>query len=147
MLRKLDLPPVWFLLSIVCIWIGKITIPVMHIPFGKVGSGGITCAGLALGIWATIWFYRKRTPIEPFHTPKAFIVEGPYRLSRNPIYLAMVSFSAAATLWTGSVVGIVTTPLLWLILDRRFVRQEERVLHATFGGQAEVFFRATRRWL
>jgi protein-S-isoprenylcysteine O-methyltransferase Ste14 len=56
------------------------------------------------------WFWRKKTTIEPHHTPTALIVEGPYRLSRNPIYLALLALLAGYVLRLGSL-GPCSCPL------------------------------------
>ncbi len=145
-LRKLDLPPVWFLLSVAIIWLTDGFLPPLDVPYSQPAAMVMAGAGLGLGVWAAVWFYLKRTPIEPFHTPTAFIIEGPFQITRNPIYLAMVLFSTSATLWTGSALGLLTTSLLWLILDRRFVVKEEEVLRDLFGSEAREFFQETRRW-
>ncbi len=80
---------------------------------------------LAMVAWSAIWFWRKKTPIEPHHTPKTLIFEGPYRVSRNPIYLALVLLTFASALGHGSIFGIICTVILWIILDRRFAAKEE----------------------
>lgn len=104
-------------------------------------------AALALIAWSAIWFWRRKTPIEPHHQPKVLIVEGPYRLSRNPIYLALVMLTLSSALGHGSPFGLVVTGLLWWILDWRFARVEEDLLIATFSDEARTYLSRTRRWI
>lgn len=103
----------------------------------------------ALGIiaWAAFWFFRKKTPIEPHHTPKTLIVEGPFRLTRNPIYLALVLLTLASAIGHGSVFGLVAAAALWWVLDRRFAAPEEALLLATFGAEAQEYLARSKRWL
>lgn len=107
----------------------------------------VVVVALALIAWSGIWFWRKRTPIEPHHVPKALIVEGPYRLSRNPIYLALVLLTLGAAAGQGSALGVALAAGLWWVLDRRFARVEEALLLRSFGAEAEAYLAATRRWV
>jgi protein-S-isoprenylcysteine O-methyltransferase Ste14 len=142
-----DLPPVWLLGGMVASWLlGQVPI----LTFGAFGSalGAVLVAvSLAFILWSAWYFWRKRTPIEPHHAPKALIVEGPYRVSRNPIYLALVVIAAGVALRQGGALALAPVPILFFVLDRRFARPEENALREAFGGDAEAYLAATRRWL
>jgi protein-S-isoprenylcysteine O-methyltransferase Ste14 len=142
-----DLPPIWLLAALAAAWaLGRTPVPPLF-P-GAMSVGAILIAA-ALGLigWAAVWFRRKRTPIEPHHVPRALIVEGPFRLSRNPIYLALVVVALGFALRQPSAMALLAVPALWWVLDRRFVRPEEAGLRAAFGAEAECFLARTRRWL
>ncbi|REC94650.1 methyltransferase family protein [Kushneria indalinina] len=102
--------------------------------------------GLALAGWAILWFVRRRTPIEPHETPTCLIVEGPFRLNRNPIYSAMTLLLLALALWNGALSALLTVGLFPWVITRRFIHHEERALRDVFGAQAERYFARTRRW-
>lgn len=143
-----DLPPIWLLGTMALSW-GLARLLPAPSP-GAVGlwlGAGIIVAGLALIAWSGLWFLRKRTPIEPHHAPKALIVEGPYRVSRNPIYLALVAIALGYALRQENILALLPVPVLLVILDRRFASAEESGLRAAFGAQAETYLRTTRRWL
>ena len=144
-----DLPPLWWAGSIALIYLAKWLLPGLHLQSGLTGALSWILLALALGIvgWAGIWFWRKRTPIEPHHTPKTLIVEGPYRWSRNPIYLALVLLTLASAIGHGSVIGLFGALGLWWVLDRRFAAVEEALLLETFGDEAKAYLAQTRRWL
>jgi protein-S-isoprenylcysteine O-methyltransferase Ste14 len=144
-----DLPPIWWLCSIGLIYLGKWIAPDWHRPSEALTiiSRVIFYAALALIAWSAIWFWRRKTPIEPHHQPKVLIVEGPYRLSRNPIYLALVMLTLSSALGHGLPFGLVVTGLLWWILDWRFARVEEDLLIATFSDEARTYLSRTRRWI
>ncbi len=136
-------------MSIGIIYAAKWALPELHpqIPALFIASRGIFLAALLLLVWSAIWFWRKRTPIEPHHTPKTLIVEGPYRLSRNPIYLGLVLLTVASALGNGSVIGLLGAVALWWVLDRRFAAVEEALLCKTFGDEADQYLKQTRRWV
>ncbi|MDE1132202.1 MAG: isoprenylcysteine carboxylmethyltransferase family protein [Ascidiaceihabitans sp.] len=144
-----DLPPLWWAASIACIYFAKWTRPSWHFEADLLTlvSRVVFYTALAMVAWSAIWFWRKKTPIEPHHTPKTLIVEGPYRVSRNPIYLALVLLTFASALGHGSIFGIICTVILWIILDRRFAAKEEALLIEVFEEEAEAYLAKTRRWI
>lgn len=144
-----DLPPIWWAGSIAIIYLAQWALPGWHIDEGwrDLPSRIVFYAALAIIGWSAVWFWRKKTPIEPHHTPKTLIVEGPYRLSRNPIYLALVMLTVSSAIGKGSIIGLLCAAVLWMILDRRFAAREEALLVDTFGEEAEAYLSQTRRWL
>lgn len=144
-----DLPPIWWLGSIAIIYLGKWTAPGLHVSAGLLILLSWIVLVVALGIvgWSALWFWRKKTPIEPHHRPKTLIVEGPYQLSRNPIYLALVMITVSSALGHGSVIGLLAAVGLWWVLDRRFAGPEEALLRDTFGAEAEAYLNETKRWV
>lgn len=139
-----DLPPVWALGAALSAWALARVLPVATFPAGL--GRVFVAAGLALVLWAAWWFWRKRTPIEPRETPRALIVEGPYRINRNPIYTGLVLIVAGFALSLGALSALLPALALPVILDRRFVRDEEAALRAAFGAEAEAYLARTRRW-
>jgi protein-S-isoprenylcysteine O-methyltransferase Ste14 len=75
------------------------------------------------------------------------IVEGPYRVSRNPIYLAMVFASLGVALCFGAATAFLPSIALAIILHCRFVMPEEAGLRSAFGAAAEAYFSKTKRWI
>ncbi len=102
--------------------------------------------GAYLAIWAVISFRKFRTPIHPKRKPKELIQIGPYALSRNPIYTAMVLFAMGFALALGSVYGLLPVIGLFFLLRQRFVEPEEQLLREAFGAEAEDYIAKTRRW-
>jgi protein-S-isoprenylcysteine O-methyltransferase Ste14 len=139
-----DLPPVWALGAALAAWALARTVPVAS--FGPGLGRVLMAAGLGLILWAAWWFWKKATPIEPRHTPRVLIVEGPYRINRNPIYTGLALLVLGYALSLGAVSALLPALALPVVLDRRFVRPEEEALRAAFGAEAEAYFQATRRW-
>lgn len=144
-----DLPPVWTAFCAILIWFLGWACPVFDIsgPVARTLALLFIIVGLALPIWSIIWFRRKKTTVEPRHKPKSLIVEGPYRLSRNPIYLSMLLLMLAEALWLGPLSGFIGVIFLWAVIRQRFILGEEATLRAFFGDEADRYISQTRRWL
>ncbi len=144
MKRFPDLPPVWGFGAAALATLLAFTVPVARVPSWP--GVPVLLAGLALIGWSTSWFRRKRTTIMPGEQPTALIVEGPYRINRNPIYTGLVLIVLGYGLMLGALSAVVPALLLGWVIDRRFVRGEEAALAAAFGEAARDYFRSTRRW-
>jgi len=144
-----DLPPLWLAGCLAAAWLLARELPLVA-AFGPVFWGlGVLLALTGLGLigWSAIWFRRKKTTIEPHHTPGTLIVEGPYRYSRNPIYLGMAAILTGYVLWLG-VLSPVLLPVLFVgVIERRFIVPEEAGLITAFGPEARRYLQSTRRWL
>lgn len=153
MLKKLDVPPVWALGLAIISYLLASFLPIFS--FENLLSGWVSRAlplalivgGFALALWSAFWFWRKSTAIEPRRTPTSLIVEGPYKLSRNPIYSGMALVLLGFSLLLGAVSGFVGPVGFVLIITKRFIENEEAVLRQEFGEAAETYIRATRQWL
>ena len=123
--------------------------PVALVATPALRAGGIagTPGGLALTGWAAIRFRRKRTPIVPHPAPGVLIVEGPYRIGRNPIHLGMVPVLAGQVIWLGALSPLLLPPVLRAVLARRLVSPEEAGPVAAFGVEGRAHLARTRAWL
>lgn len=142
-----DLPPIWMAAFGVGQWVLGFFTPVVNSAALIWISAALILAGLVLIAWSALLFLRNRTPIEPHHRPRFLIATGPYRLSRNPIYLAMALLLSGWTLWMGVVAGLLAVPVFGWVIARRFIRAEEAGLQQEFGAQADEYLSRTSRWL
>lgn len=144
----IDLPPVWLALFLVLAWTLGQLVPVRL--FGDVGAfvgAALVAAGLLLMAWAAAVMMRARTTVIPHRAPTALVTSGPYRLSRNPIYLADATILAGAALWWDAAAALVLVPLFMSLISRRFILAEEKRLADAFGPALDVWSRKVRRWL
>ncbi len=144
-----DLPPIWFAASwLLILIVGRLT-PDWATPIGgHVSLGwGFTLTGLSLILWAAFWFWRKRTTIEPHHKATTLLVEGPYRISRNPIYLGLAVILAGSIIGRGIWFGIPVLIGFIAIIQKRFVVPEEAGLREVFGAEADAYLAKTRAWI
>ena len=142
-------PPVLFLASLVLMGALHYLLPVttwLDWPWRGLGAV-LLVGGLLVGLWAIGYFRRRDTTIIPFEQSSTLIVDGPYRLSRNPIYLAMVLVLLGVWLLLGSLSpALVVVPFVWWI-STRFIAKEEQHLETQFGRPYLAYKARVRRWL
>jgi len=103
--------------------------------------------GVALIFWSIALFVRRGTPIRPFTESSALVREGPYRLSRNPIYLGLALILASSAAFLGSATPWLALASFVLVIRQRFILREEALLRARFGAEYVEFCRRVRRWI
>lgn len=145
----LDLPPLWLVAFLALAWGLSRAVPIAPFdwPAGVEIGWGLVVAALALALWSAAAFHRARTSIIPGQTADALVTDGPYRWSRNPIYLADVVILAAASLILGALWPILLAPGFVWVLERRFIRPEEAMLRERFPEAFQEWSRRTRRWI
>ena len=123
MSRPWDIPPVWFVLAALCVWFLHRWIPgaqLWNYPW-TLAAVPIVTSGLLLLFWSAGWFRRQGTAIRPF-APATFLVrEGPYRFTRNPMYLGLVTMLVGGAVALGSATCWLVPLAFAAMLHRRFV--------------------------
>jgi protein-S-isoprenylcysteine O-methyltransferase Ste14 len=104
-------------------------------------------AGLAIALWGALALRRAGTAIPPNLPTTELVTDGPFRWSRNPLYLALTLIYAgigliADDLW----ILMLLVPLL-LLIHWGVVVREERYLEAKFGEAYRRYKERVRRWL
>lgn len=102
----------------------------------------VALAGASIGL-----FRRKDTSMITFRPASALVTTGPYKLTRNPMYvsLALLTLAFALFLNTWWIVGLLLPALL--AVQRFVIEPEEKYLHRRFGAEYEEYARRVRRWL
>ncbi|MEO3429204.1 isoprenylcysteine carboxylmethyltransferase family protein [Pelagibius sp. CAU 1746] len=103
--------------------------------------------GLLLILWAGGRFFRAGTPLPPHRPATALVTEGPYRRSRNPIYLGLALIYLGVVCATASLGILVSFPLVILVMEFGVIRREERYLERRFGRDYLDYKARVRRWL
>ena len=142
----LDYPPVWLIVFMALAW----GIAQAHAPFGDslLWTGRVLIgAGIAVMLWAAIAFKRARTTIVPHAPPSALVDTGPFRYSRNPIYLADLVILAGWCLSLGAPLALILlAPFAW-VLQTRFIQPEEARLTEHLGAPYTAYRDRVRRWI
>jgi protein-S-isoprenylcysteine O-methyltransferase Ste14 len=97
--------------------------------------------------WSLWLFSRHETGLLPGQATQNMIEEGPYRLSRNPLYVGLLALYLALALLTDTLCGLVLFPVAVLLVRWGAIRPEERFLHERFGAPYDDYTRRVRRWL
>jgi protein-S-isoprenylcysteine O-methyltransferase Ste14 len=142
-------PPTYLLIAIILVLALHFLLPGMTLissPWTLFGILPIV-AGIAINLSADQVFHRAETAVCPFDMPSALVTYGPYRFTRNPMYLGFVMILIGITMLMGSLTPFVIVFAFWLLLDRQFVNQEEQKLAAKFVARWDMYKKQTRRWL
>ncbi len=103
--------------------------------------------GFLLRVWATYLFYGQHMKVISLVPQKQLITSGPYRISRNPLYLGgNVFIFLGAVLFLGSTTGIALTAVNIFVVDVT-IRREEKQLAQEFGEAWAQYRKRVRRWL
>ncbi|MHA2252849.1 MAG: methyltransferase family protein [Candidatus Kariarchaeaceae archaeon] len=125
----------------------KINIPY---PFNLLGL--IICfLGLILVAWAnfTLLVVGKigLKAREPYHIPSNLVFKGPYKYSRNPIYLAVVIMLFGLVIVTTSLLIAILTIGVFFLFRIKFIGWEEKNLEEAFGSEYLDYKKRVRRWI
>ncbi len=115
-------------------------------PLRGLGVLGIL-AGLGLAGWATSQFRRSGTSVLPFEPPRVLVTGGPFRFTRNPIYLGMAVALGGIGILLRSLAPLLVVPVFLGLLTGRVIRREERALERTFGEAWQQYKASVPRWL
>ena len=114
----------------------------------QIMGGGvlIVMAGSLLGA-ALFCFRHAGTHVETWKPSSALVTDGPYRVTRNPIYVAFLVAFIGLACALDNPWFLILGPVLAAILDVGVIRREERYLEARFGEAYRAYCRDVGRWL
>ena len=142
-------PPTYLLIAIFLIVILHFILPVMTlipVPWTLLGVVPLVL-GIVINVQADQLFHEVDTPVCPFDKSSVLVICGPYRFTRNPMYLGFTLILFGVSILAGSLTPFVIVLAFALLMDRMFIRMEEQKLASTFGVQWEAYKTQTRRWL
>ena len=143
------LPPTYFFASLLleaALHFGFPIIGIIAYPWRLAGLLPVV-VGIAVSALGSKSFERRGTTIKPFQESSALVVDGIFRYSRNPMYLAMVVILGGVAVILGSLSPWIVVTVFPFVMTRRFILAEEAMLMETFGEQYAAYQRAVRRWI
>lgn len=112
-----------------------------------VGGAALTAAGIGLLGAAAGLFRKTGQDPKPWEPAPELIIEGIYRITRNPMYVAFGALQAGLGMLLGSYLPGLLVPLTWWIIYLIAIRHEEAYLRQKFGADYEAYLGQVRRWL
>jgi protein-S-isoprenylcysteine O-methyltransferase Ste14 len=143
------LPPTYFLFSISVVVLLGLFLPWMRIIPAQWNIIGITLliTGVIFNIAADNAFRLMGTTIKPFEESTSLVTSGLYGFTRNPMYLGFVLMLTGLALLIGRLTPFFVIPIFIVLLERRFIVHEERMLATKFGVVWQEYASRTRRWI
>jgi len=142
-------PPIWFLLfaatAVALDWLVPVKLPLRELtqPLAML----LAASGGGMAIWAAWLFRHHRTTAHPYAEASQLVTRGPFRVTRNPMYLGLLLALIALALWLQSLPALLLAPLFVGVINRCNILPEERRLSSRFGTEYEAYLAHTRRWL
>lgn len=127
----------------------ELAVPIGALPLALALLSGLIGFGswLALDGPAMILFRRAGTSMVPMRPTTVLVTSGPYRVTRNPMYVGMAALYLGLALALGVIWALALLPVVLLAVDRLVIVREERYLDTKFGEAYRDYKSRVRRWL
>ena len=144
----LILPPLLYLLGFAVGFILHMLAPhpIVARPLAYLLAIALLIAGISLGMWARLHLKRRGTAVDPRQPTTALVTDGPYRYSRNPLYLRVTLLYLSFSFFVNDVWLLAVLPLVLIVLHFGVISREERYLEAKFGDEYRTYKARVRRW-
>lgn len=117
-------------------------------PYWQLALGAVLgCVALWLALAGARAFKAAGTNVDPKEEALVLVESGPYQISRNPMYLGMITLQLALAFLFSLEWALLMAPILWAALNWGVVIHEEAYLSRKFGQPYEALLERTRRWL
>ena len=143
-------PPFAWILAIVVGIAADRLYPLPFVPASVPGAwvgGAIFAIAFALGVWAIITIRTAGTQVETWKPTTAIVANGPYRFTRNPIYIGMMLGLFGFAVALNSLWLLAMLVPFYLVIRYGVVAREEAYLARKFGDVYLGYKSRVRRWL
>jgi len=110
-------------------------------------GGSLLVVSGAFARWAFLTMRRSGTTANPRKPSEALVTVGPFRISRNPIYVAMTGLYVGLSFLINSVWLLILLAPLLMFMQRGVIVKEEHYLFRKFGSEYMAYSSKVRRWL
>ena len=143
------LPPTYFFICLIISALLFYNVPLTQIiryPFNLIGFL-FFIVGAGLNIWTDQLLKKEQTTVKPFGKPAALIHTGPFKFSRNPMYLGMALLLFGFGIILGSVTSFMGVILFVAAMEMVFIPKEEKILQEQFGEEYLAYKKKVGRWI
>jgi protein-S-isoprenylcysteine O-methyltransferase Ste14 len=142
-------PPAYFCVSLLlCVGLyvalpstKAVATPCRYIGLVLIGTGAL------LNFWTDAIFKKHKTTVKPYENPTYLGVFGPFRISRHPMYLGMVSILLGIAIALGPLISLAIPILFVIVMEVMFIPFEEKNLEQAFGKAYLDYKKKVRRWI
>jgi protein-S-isoprenylcysteine O-methyltransferase Ste14 len=124
-----------------------VPLPLPAVPWAPWLGGALVVAAFCLAGAALRHLWRAGTAVDPYRPTRALVCTGPYALSRNPLYVALLALALGVALLLAQPWCVLALLPAQMLLRFGVVAREEAYLHRRFGAAYARYVATTRRWL
>ena len=142
-------PPVFLVVAIALGVVLDLLVPLSVLPNGLAIGFGVALGvpAVLLNWWSAVTMLRAGTSLTGLGSSTVVLKNGPFRISRNPIYVSMLLLAGAVALAVNSAWGLMLLMPLFLVLYFSAIIPEERYLERKFGEEYRDYCARVRRWV
>ena len=110
--------------------------------------GGLSfILAVILAVLASRTMRQAGTNVNPSQPTTAIVSDGPFRFTRNPLYLSLTLLYSSISLLANALLPMLMLPIVLIIIERGVIAREERYLEDKFGEEYTHYKARVRRWI
>jgi len=109
----------------------------------------VLASGIAFLLYAAWSFHKKETTVNPLNLNQstALVTDGPFRITRNPMYLGMMLLLVGCAIKTAHVLNIIWVWGFIIYMTHLQIKPEEVAMERLFGDEYRAYKKRVRRWI
>lgn len=142
-------PPVYFFISLFAVILLGMYADSFNLilsPFNLIGIL-IFILGFLFGGSAAMLFKKNKTTLNPNQASSKLVISGPFKFSRNPMYLGMFLMLLGISIYFGNLGSILISIIFFLMIKIVVITFEEKKMSEKFGSQFDNYKLKVRRWI
>jgi protein-S-isoprenylcysteine O-methyltransferase Ste14 len=142
-------PPLLFAIPFASGALLELLVPIHILPhrLALVLGAALAAVSLAQAAAAAALMRRAGTEINPMRPTTALVVTGPFRYTRNPLYVSLTGLYVGGALLLNALWPLLLLPVALLLVERGVIEREEVYLERKFGDAYRAYRARVRRWL
>jgi len=120
--------------------------PIVPHEWSRIVGPLLVASGL-VGLPALLAFRRYHTSPNPYRPSTTLVTGGPYRFTRNPMYVGFTLMYLGAALWLNARWPLLLLPVVLLVMQYGVIVREEQYLESVFGDEYVQYRGRVRRWI
>jgi protein-S-isoprenylcysteine O-methyltransferase Ste14 len=123
--------------------------PLRFMPRKVAAILGVTLIGASVALVSQAFQRMRRagTNVNPTEPATVLVTEGPFKFTRNPLYLSLTLFYAGVATLVNALWAMLLLPIVLFVVNREVIEREERYLERKFGEQYMKYKGRVRRWI
>jgi protein-S-isoprenylcysteine O-methyltransferase Ste14 len=122
-------------------------IPILPRRVARTLGWPLVACGLAVGFLGAREMRRAETNVDPYKPVTAVVTRGPFRYTRNPLYLSMTLIYGGIAAVANALLPVLLLPMVLRLIRRGVIEREERYLERKFGDEYIEYKVRTPRWI